>query len=222
MIDSLPVSNRTGAAGVIAQHSADIGTGAGRNVGRKEELVGGEVLVQIVQDDARLDPDDPALRIHVEDTVHVLREIQDHPRRNGLTRKARPSSPREDGNGVLGCQGDRRDDVAIMPRDDHDRRIDLVQTGIGAVESAGHRVGQNLAFDLPSKCLWERNFRLNSHPLKSSTRNRRRETSRFTVNVQRSWTLSRTPFPASRHRKPCRIPSSTDGPIDVFALRVHQ
>ena len=77
VIDGLAVAERPGAGRVVADHPADRGPVAGRDVGPEHQAQRLQVGVELVEHDARLDPDGHRVAIDDADPVQVLREIKD-------------------------------------------------------------------------------------------------------------------------------------------------
>ena len=65
VIDGLAVEHRAGAARVVGHHAADGGAARRAHVGREAQAVRLELVVQLVEDDPRLDPRRPRLGIDV-------------------------------------------------------------------------------------------------------------------------------------------------------------
>ena len=72
VVDCLPVEDRPGAAGVVADHAADSRTAGSGDVGRESQPVRGELCVQLVEHDPRLDARPPLVDVHFEQPVEIF------------------------------------------------------------------------------------------------------------------------------------------------------
>src|ERR1700693_5610320 len=69
------ITQRTGAAGIIAGHSADRRAGGRRYVDRKPEPVRFELAIEIVEHDAGLDDAAPAHDVEREDAAKIFGSV---------------------------------------------------------------------------------------------------------------------------------------------------
>ena len=136
VIDRLAVAERPGTRRVVADHAADRGPVAGRDVRPEHQPQRLEVGVELVEHDARLDPHRHRIAIDDADPVKILREVDDDPRPDGLAREAGGPAPRHDRHALLGRDPHRRDHILDRPGHDHAHRLDLVQAGVGRVKPA--------------------------------------------------------------------------------------
>ena len=84
VVDRHPVPCRAGPAGVVPDHPSKRGpVGRGRIRG-EEEAVRLDRPVQVVLNEAGLDPGEARLRVHVHDVRHVTGEVQHHGGPDGL------------------------------------------------------------------------------------------------------------------------------------------
>src|SRR5215472_11350363 len=110
------------AAGVVADHAAERAAAMGRRVGAESQLVLLSASAQGVEDDARLDAGETAIRIDFEDPVHVLREVEDDGNVAALAGEARAGTARQHGRTELAADTDRRRDVPGIAGDNESDR----------------------------------------------------------------------------------------------------
>jgi hypothetical protein len=81
VVGRAPGHHRVRAAGVVADHAAERRVGVRRGVGREAQpVLALERLRELVTDHARLDARQPALRVDLDNVVHVARDVDDHGR----------------------------------------------------------------------------------------------------------------------------------------------
>ena len=74
-----------GAGGVVGDHAADGGAVAAGGVGAYLFAVGGELAVELIEDDAGLDGDLVGVEVEVQQTVEVSAEVDDDAVAQGFT-----------------------------------------------------------------------------------------------------------------------------------------
>ena len=148
VIDRLAVQDRAGAARVVRDHAADGGAAGRRDVGREPQPVRPQLRVQVVEDDARLDPRRAIGQADVDDLVEVLRGVELQSRADRLARLRRAAPARGDRAGVTRRDLDGTDDVFAGARHHDAERFDLVDAGVGGIERPRHAIESNLALDL--------------------------------------------------------------------------
>src|SRR5260370_309209 len=91
--------------------------------------------------------------IYVENVIQVFAAIEDDSGTDGLSGQA--GSPAACNNGDVHFYGDLHGghQVGDVPRDNHAQRLDLVDAGVGAVESARGGIEANLALDMAAQML---------------------------------------------------------------------
>ena len=105
------------------------------------------MVTQRIKDDARLDSSETLNRIDLEDSVHVLREIEDHRDVAALARETGTSAPGQHRCAVPPAHGNSRDHiVGISRHDEPDRNLSVVRA-IGRVQRAAAAVEAHLAAD---------------------------------------------------------------------------
>jgi len=133
------------AAGVGRDHPADGGAVRGRQFGGEEQAVLGQGRVELVLHHTRLDPRRAAHRVDGEDAVHVPREINHDPVREGLAVGPGPAAAGGDphrGEPLLGEQGRDAHEVVPVARESDGLRRDLVDRIVRGEHGAvglGHR-----------------------------------------------------------------------------------
>ena len=141
VLAGLSVTARALTAGVGRDHAAERGPVGGREVGRKVDAVRLEERVQVVQDDARLHTDEPALEVEREDLRHVTRQIHHDAVREGLAVGARAAATRRQRDLVetrLIDEPKRERDVGRFAWEDHRGRQHLVDAVVGRGRDASH------------------------------------------------------------------------------------
>ena len=151
VIDRLAVAERPGAGRVVADHAAERGAVARRDVRPEHQPERLQVRSEPVEHDPRLDPDRHLVAIDDADPVQVLREIEHHGRPDGLPRQAGRGASGQDGHPFLGRDPDRRDDVGHGARNDHAQGLDLIETGVGRVKPARPAIEINLGAGLAAQ-----------------------------------------------------------------------
>ena len=136
------------AAGVVADHATDGAAIVGGGVGGEDELVGDEMFLQRVEDDAGLNTGELMFGIDLEDLVHVLGEIEDDGDVAALSGETGSSAAREDGSAVFSAQGDGGDDVCFVAGDDQADGDLAVVRRVGGVHGAASAVEADFAAHL--------------------------------------------------------------------------
>ena len=145
VVVGLPRHDCVHAAGVVADHSADRAVAVRGRVGTEREAVFLGRVAEVVEHDPGLDARELPGRVHLQDLVHVLREIEDDGDVAALAGEARAGAAGEDRRAELARQLDRRVDVVDGPREDHADRHLAVVRGVGGVERARAVVEADLA-----------------------------------------------------------------------------
>ena len=145
VVHHVAVSDRAGAAAVVARHAADRRAAGCRDVDREEQSVRLERPVQRVEHDARLHPRPSRRRIDVDDPIQVLGEVQHHGGADGLAALRRAGAARQHRDVFLGGDGDGGLHVGDGFRHDYAERLDLIDRGVRRVAPARERVEQHLA-----------------------------------------------------------------------------
>ena len=133
-VDGLAVPDRACAGRVVADHAAQVGAAAGGHVGAELQLVGCGRRIQLVEHDTRLHARGARLRINV-DPVHVLAEVDDQPGPDRLAGQAGAAPARNDRQAFFGGHLRGADDVVASSRQHDSPGHDLVNAGIGGVQS---------------------------------------------------------------------------------------
>ena len=111
MVDGLAVAQRACTGGVVADHAAEGGPVAGGDVGAEHQAEGFQVGVELVEDDAGLDPDEAAVAVDDADAVEVLGNVQHNAGADGLTGEARGRASGDDGDAQIGGDADHLGDI---------------------------------------------------------------------------------------------------------------
>ncbi len=94
------------------------------------------MCIELVEDNARLDPHSHGVPVNDSNPVQVLGEVNDDTRADGLPGKAGGGASRNDRHALV--RGDRHggDNVLCRSRHDHAERLDLIETGVGRIQAA--------------------------------------------------------------------------------------
>ena len=155
VLDHVAVPDGPRPAAVVAGHAADGGAAGGRRVDGKEQPMGLEKPVQLVENHARLHAHGARPGIEVKHGVQVLRRVDDQGLGHGLPALGRPAAARQHRRSFLGRDLDDAHDVFGGARHDHADGLDLVDRGVVAVAAAGERVEQHLSLQGAAQPLGE-------------------------------------------------------------------
>ena len=147
VVDRLAPQRRVGAAGVVAERASHVAAAAGARVGREEHVVRGEVVVELVENNAGLGARPALLGVHLDHVPHVLGEVHDHGLAHRLARQAGAAAPGQHGHAVAVGGLDHGYHVLGVTGQHHAHRLDLVDAGVGGVQQARHLVEAHLACD---------------------------------------------------------------------------
>ncbi len=142
-----PIADRPCSRGVVADAAADVGLAGGRGVGGEEEAGGEELLVQLVDGDARLDAAAAVGGVYIEDRAAPWGEVDDDGAVGALAGEAGAAAAGEDGEVVGGAELDGADGVFDGGGDDDAEGLDLVEGGVRGVEHPVVEVESDFAFD---------------------------------------------------------------------------
>jgi hypothetical protein len=136
-----------GAAGVVAQASADGGAVGRGGVDAVLQADPGSGLVELGQDDTRLHPCPAFFALDLEDARHARREVHDDGVVHRLPGQAGAAAAGQDG--YAGGRGHVQDvlDVRGRARNDDGNRFHLVDGGVGGVEEAVCASNADLALE---------------------------------------------------------------------------
>lgn len=109
-------------AGVVADHTGYGAVLVGRRVRGEGQAVLFRSVAQPIIDETRLDPRKTSLRIHLEQAVEMLGEVDHNGHIAGLAREARPSAAAKDWDAVLAADRGRCNHVFNGLRDDNPDR----------------------------------------------------------------------------------------------------
>jgi hypothetical protein len=85
VVHHVAVADGAGTAGVVTRHAADGGAIGGGHVDREEQTVGHESGIELVEDDAGLDPNLSRILVQLNDSVQILADVDDQCLADGLT-----------------------------------------------------------------------------------------------------------------------------------------
>ena len=145
VIDHDAVADRARPAGIVAGHAAKRSAGACRDVDRVEQAVRLEMPVQLIEHDARLDPDGLVVGLEIADAVQMAGAVEHQALADGLPRLRGAAAARQKRDAL--CARDRKCGFEIRFRlraDDADR-LDLVDRRIRAVAPAIEFFEQDIA-----------------------------------------------------------------------------
>ena len=102
VVDRLAVQHGSRAARVVGHHAADGGAARRRHVRSEAKVVRLERGVQFIEHDAGLDAGPSLVRIHLDETIQVLRGIEHEAGANRLAGLRRAAASRRDRDAVPG------------------------------------------------------------------------------------------------------------------------
>src|SRR5437764_21050 len=113
----------------------------------------GDRLIQLIQDNARLNSDRSAGRIDVENLIQILAAVKNDPGAYRLSRQAGSAPACDYWDVHLKSDLHAGHQVGNAPRNNHAQRLNLIDAGVGAVELARSRIKANLALDMTPQML---------------------------------------------------------------------
>ena len=140
VVDRLPVDDGMGAAGVVADHAADVRPVARRYVRGEQQSEGLQVGVELVQDHAGLDPGPARFDVDLEDPVHVAGEIDLDAAAHGLSGQAGAAAAGRDGDAPFVREPEDAGDLVRVGGIGDAERFDFVYAGVRAVQDPGRFV----------------------------------------------------------------------------------
>ena len=147
VIDRAPVEDGVGAAGVVADHAAEVGPAARRHVRSELQALGGQGGIQLVENDPGLDARPPFPGVHLDDAVHVPGKVDLQAFAHRLTGQARAAPPGEDGDPCLAGGAKGVGDIGDGARQHDPGGSDLVDARVRGVERPGQGIEADIAFD---------------------------------------------------------------------------
>ncbi len=142
-------------ARVVAQRAAHIAPAARARIRREEHPARRDLVIQLVENDARLRAHPPLFLIHLQHIPHVPREVHDNRIRNRLSGKARATAARQYRQVIAMSSLQHRDHIIGALRQHHTHRLDLIDARIRAIQHARHLVEAHLARYAASQLLNE-------------------------------------------------------------------
>src|SRR5205807_24299 len=130
---------------IVCDHAADGRSGTSRNVRPKTKSMRPQKGVQLVQDDARANPNDSLLDIEIADLAVVSREIDDQAVADRVSDQACAGPAWSDRDIVPGGGFDHGTCLFGRARKSHTERLDLIDRGVGCVKLTGEIVEPNVA-----------------------------------------------------------------------------
>jgi len=114
-------------ARVVAEHAAERAVIVGRRIGTERQAVRLRGIAQGIEDDAGLDAGKPPHRIHVEDTVVILRHVDDDGLVAALAGEAGAAAARQHRRAMPPAHLNGCDYIVRVTRDDHaDRDLPII------------------------------------------------------------------------------------------------
>ena len=145
MIDGFAVDQRMGSGGIIADHAPQGGAAGGGDIRAELLAVRPQGRIELLQDDARFDVGLLPRGVEFQDAVHMTGKIEDQGPRDRLSGETGAAASRQDGNAMSGGNFDCGDNVGMVQGKDDTQWLDLVDAGVGAVETPGHLVEADFA-----------------------------------------------------------------------------
>ena len=97
MIDRHSVDDGPCAGGIVVDHSPESGTARCCDVRTKEQIIRLQNSIEVIENNARLQPDKPVLFVDLQHPIELLRDIDDNPMPTSLSRQRSPGTPWRDG-----------------------------------------------------------------------------------------------------------------------------
>src|SRR5690349_21955503 len=133
---------------IVPNHSAQRASAVSGRIGAKRQMVNFGALAQAVQNDSRQDASNSRVGIELQNSIHVLGEIQHHGDVATLTGKARAGSARQDRRAILFARRYCGDHIIIISRNyQADGNLAIVG-GIRGVKSATAAVETNFSVNV--------------------------------------------------------------------------
>jgi hypothetical protein len=145
VVDGLPGEQGVRAARVVANHAAEGAAAVGRRIGTERQLKGFGSSAQRIEHDARLDARKSAARVHVEDRIHVLAEVEDDGDVAALAGKAGPGAARENRRLVRPTRRDGGRHIGGVARNDEADRNLAVVRGVGCIKRTAAAIEPHFA-----------------------------------------------------------------------------
>ena len=107
-----------------------------------------QVGIELVLHHARLHPRPVFFGIQFQYLMHVIGHVENDRPADGLPGERRAAAARQHRNAMLPGHAHRRLDVIGVAGYHHPQRLDLVNTGVGAVQQAAERVETHLTVEV--------------------------------------------------------------------------
>ena len=147
VLDGLPVHQRPGAGGVVADHPAQVRPVGGGGLRAEPEPQRRESGAQGVLHHAGLDPRPEFFAVHFQDPPEVGGEVEDHRLAHRLSGERSAAAAGEHRRAGLGRGPHRLRHIASVAGDHHPQRLDLVDARVGRVEEPRGPVEADPALD---------------------------------------------------------------------------
>ena len=134
VIDGLPRQQGMRAAGVVADHAAQRAAAMRRRVGAERQLVALRSIAQRIEHHARLDARKRLVRVDLQDSIHVLGEVQNHGNVAALAGQARASPARQHRRAEFAARRNRRLHVVRVARNHQTNGNLAIVRAVGGVQ----------------------------------------------------------------------------------------
>ena len=153
IVNRLAIHNRVRAAGIVAERAANIAAAAGARVRREEQAAGRNLVVQLVEDNARLSSHPAFFGVQFHHIAHVPREVHHDGVRNRLPGEARACAAWKHRH-IVAIRGlHHGDNIVRIPWQNDAHRLYLVDARVRAVQHASHIVKAHFARDIAPQFL---------------------------------------------------------------------
>ena len=114
MVNGLAVYDGVRPAGIVADHAADIGPTARGYIGREHQAVGLQEGIELIEHQARLNPNPALVRVELQDPTHVFGKIDMDRRGHRLAGQTRAAAAGQDSRLLLSGNFYGSDDIGLV------------------------------------------------------------------------------------------------------------
>ena len=151
VFDRASIKNRMHTRRIVADHTSEVGMGGRRHIRAEHQAVLGQLCVEMIEHQTRLDPGEFFLRVDFEYRATMGGKI-DHDRRvDGLTGQGRPPASGKDRELLPLAILDDRLHILDMTGNHHPDRNHLIDARIGGIQHSIMKGKSNLTLDQGGK-----------------------------------------------------------------------
>lgn len=150
------VEDRSASCGVVPYASSDVRLSRCRRIGREEQSVRSQTIVEIIDRHPWLDLAGSGIWVNLEQFIAVRGEIEDHGFVDALSSEACPASSRQHRDTHFAEDLHAGSGVLWTDRDEHTDRFNLVDRRVGRVDASRGLVEADFAAADRTECLLDR------------------------------------------------------------------